>query len=93
MSGAVAGPEKKKARLTGLRLPVRFASGTLLCEPVLRPGDKVLHLYRAAEAAANKPLRLLTRTGAYLKAEITATVRMCASSWVRLPRRSARINP
>ena len=62
---------RKKARVAGLRLPVRTLGSTLLCEPMLQPGDKVIKLYRAAEAAANKPLRLLTSAGLYLKAELT----------------------
>ena len=70
MSGAVTEP-RKKARVAGLRLPVRTLGSTLLCEPVVRPGDKVMQLYRVAEAAASKPLRLLTSAGVYLKAELT----------------------
>ena len=70
MSSAVTEP-RKRARVAGLRLPVRTLGSTLLCEPVVRPGDKVMQLYRVAEAAASKPLRLLTSAGVYLKAELT----------------------
>ena len=62
---------RKRARAGGLRLAVRTLGSTLLCEPVVRPEDKVMKLYRAAQAAANKPLRLLTSAGVYLKAELT----------------------
>ena len=44
---------RKKARVAGLRLPVRTLGSTLLCEPVVRPGDKLMQLYRVAEAAAS----------------------------------------
>ena len=70
MSSAVTEP-RKRARVAGLRLPVRTLGSTLLCEPVVRPGDKVMQLYRVAEAAASKPLRLLTTAGVYLKAELS----------------------
>ena len=70
MSSALTEP-RKRARVAGLRHPVRTLGSTLLCEPVVRPGDKVMQLYRVAEAAASKPLRLLTSAGVYLKAELT----------------------
>ena len=68
MSAADSNRPRKRVRVAGPRLPVRTLGSTLLCEPMLRPEDQVMRLYRAAEAAAKKPLRLLTCAGLYLSA-------------------------
>ena len=51
-----------------LRVAVRALSGSLLCMLEVAPGDAALVLYRSAEAAAGKPLQLLTSRGVCLKA-------------------------